>query len=190
MVMDPDKLLNWHFEDLPHSYTKRDTMLYALGLGFGSDPLDKDELAYVYEENLSAVPSMAVVLGYPGFWLKDPETGVNWRKILHGEQSLEIFEPIPPEGSVIGRIKVDGIMDKGADKGAIIYSSRDIIDKASDRLLAKVSMSIFCRGDGGCGSTMDEAPKPHPVPERAPDLIMRYSHLTPGRPDLPPLRRL
>ena len=95
MVMDPDKLLNWSFEDVIHKYTKRDTMLYALGLGFGSDPLDNNELRYVYEENLSAVPSMAVVLGYPGFWLKDPESGVNWQKLLHGEQSLEVFESIP-----------------------------------------------------------------------------------------------
>ena len=165
MVMDPQKLLNWPFEDLTHTYSKRDTMLYALGLGFGADPTDGNELQYVYEENLSAVPSMAVVLGYPGFWLKHPDTGVNWQKILHGEQFLEIFEPIPAEGTVIGRMKVDGIIDKGADKGAIIYSSREIINQANDTLLAKVSMSVFCRGDGGCGSTMTDAPKPHALPD-------------------------
>ncbi len=42
-------------------------MLYALGLGCGSDPLDENELRYVCEEKLQALPSMAVVLGYPGF---------------------------------------------------------------------------------------------------------------------------
>ncbi len=36
---------------------------------------------------------MAVVLGYPGFWLKDPNTGVDWRKVLHGEQGLVIHKP-------------------------------------------------------------------------------------------------
>jgi hypothetical protein len=35
--MDIDALNNWTFEDLEHTYTKRETMLYALGLGFGED---------------------------------------------------------------------------------------------------------------------------------------------------------
>lgn len=170
MVLDPLKLLNWPHDDIEQSYTQRDTMLYALGLGFGSEPTNEHELSYVYEENLTAVPTMAVVMGYPGFWLRDPETGVTWQKVLHAEQALEIFSPIPSEGTIIGRTKVDGIVDKGAEKGAILYASREIIDKERDELIAKVSMSTFCRGDGGCGSTGYEASKPHVLPERAPDL--------------------
>jgi len=170
MPIDPEKLLTWPFEDVEHSYSKRDTILYALGLGFGSDPMDEGELRYVYEENLLAVPSMAVVLGYPGFWLKDPETGIDWKQVLHGEQWLEILRPIPAEGTVIGRTKVTDILDKGADKGAIVYSVRDIIDKASGEVLARSSMSTFCRGDGGFGGKAGPAPKPHALPETTPDL--------------------
>jgi len=175
MAIDAEKLLNWPSKDVEQIYTKRDTMLYALGLGFGSEPTNEGELNYVYEEKLLAVPTMAVVLGSPGFWLRDPETGVDWKRVLHGEQWLEIMQPIPAEGAVIGRTKVTDILDKGPDKGAIIYSSREIVDKASGEPLARVSMSTFCRGDGGFGGKPGPAPSPHPIPETAPDLTCDLS---------------
>ena len=40
MPLDPQKILNWKFADIEHAYTEKDTMLYALGLGCGSDPAD------------------------------------------------------------------------------------------------------------------------------------------------------
>ena len=168
MAIDYQKLKNWNFPDLEHSYSKRDTMLYALGLGCGADPMDMDDLRYVYEEDLLALPSMAVVLGYPGFWLKDPETGADWRKVLHGEQGLRVFAPLPVEGTVIGRSRVTEIIDKG-DKGALLYSTRDIFDKASGKLLASVAGTTVLRGDGNFGGPTGPVPPIHALPERAPD---------------------
>ena len=72
------KLKAWPFKDIEQRYTERDTILYALGVGIGHDPLDRDALRYVYEDGLQALPTMAVVLGYPGFWAKDPATGIDW----------------------------------------------------------------------------------------------------------------
>jgi len=169
--MDIEALNNWEFEDIEHSYTERDTMLYALGLGFGEDPNDPKELAYVYEDGLVAAPSMAVILGYPGFWLKDPKTGIDWKKVLHGEQWLEVFKPLPVAGTVIGRTCIDQISDKGAGKGAVLYLSRDIIDAASGETLARVKMSTFCRGDGGFGGENLPGPVPAVLPDRAPDHV-------------------
>ena len=169
--MDIDALKNWEFEDIEHSYTERDTMLYALGLGFGEDPDDRKELAYVYEDGLVAAPSMAVILGYPGFWLKDPKTGIDWKKVLHGEQWLEVFKPLPVAGTVIGRTSIDQISDKGEGKGAVMYLSRDIIDAATDETLARAKMSTFCRGDGGFGGENLPGPVPAVLPDRAPDHI-------------------
>ena len=88
MPIDYVALKSWPFPDVEHRYTARDTMLYALGLGCGSDPTDPDELQFVFEEGLRALPTMAVVLGGPGFWIRNEKTGVDWRKILHGEQGL------------------------------------------------------------------------------------------------------
>lgn len=169
--MDIDALNNWKFDDIEHSYTERDTMLYALGLGFGEDPNDSKELAYVYEDGLVAAPSMAVILGYPGFWLKDPKTGIDWKKVLHGEQWLEVFKPLPVAGTVVGRTTIDQISDKGEGKGAVMYLSRDIINAATGETLARVKMSTFCRGDGGFGGENLRGPAPAVLPERAPDHV-------------------
>lgn len=169
MPIDYLKLKSWPFPDLEHRYEAKDTILYALGVGCGGDPLDRFELPFVYEEGLKALPTMAVVLGYPGFWLKDPNTGVDWRKVLHGEQGLVIHKPLPATGTVIGRTRITEIIDKGPGKGALIYSDRDVIDKASGDLLATLTSTTFVRGEGGFGGPSGPAPEPHPLPERAPD---------------------
>lgn len=176
MAIDYQRLKNWAFEDLEHTYTKRDTMLYSLGLGCGADPLDLDDLRYVYEDGLLTLPSMAVVLGYPGFWLKDPKTGADWRKVLHGEQGLRLFAPLPSEGTVIGRSRVTEIIDKG-DKGAFLYSERDVIDKASGKLLATLSGTTVLRGDGHFGGPTGPMPTPHVMPTRAPDASLDIATL-------------
>ena len=68
MAFDPHALLRRGFAPIEHRYTVRDTMLYALGAGLGSDPLDRGQLRYVYEDGLTALPTFANVLAYPGFW--------------------------------------------------------------------------------------------------------------------------
>ena len=52
---------------------------------------------------------MAVVLAYPGFWLKDPATGVDWKKVLHGEQGLRVHEPLPTAGTVVGVTRINAL---------------------------------------------------------------------------------
>lgn len=64
-----------------HAWTERDTILYALGVG-------ADELPFVYEAGLTALPTMCCVLGYPGFFWTDPSYGVDWRKMLHVDPAL------------------------------------------------------------------------------------------------------
>lgn len=161
MPLDPDKLLGMEPIITRQTLTRRDTILYALGLG-------ADELGFVYEDGLAALPTMPVVLAGPGFLWRNPEYGITWQKILHGEQWLELHAPLPVEGELIGETRIDAIYDKGAAKGALLISSRTIRD-ASGTLIATVSGSSFMRGDGGFGGSSDGAPVPHPVPDRAPD---------------------
>ncbi len=61
MPIDYAKLKSWRLPDVEHRYAVRDTILYALGLGCGSDPVDDDELRFVHEENIRVLPTMAVV---------------------------------------------------------------------------------------------------------------------------------
>ena len=170
MPIDYQRLMGWRFADVEQSYAARDTILYALGVGLGLPADDPAQLPFVYEAGLAALPTMATVLGYPGFWLKDPRTGVDWRRIVHGEQGLRLARPLPPAGTVIGRTRVTGLLDKGKDKGALLFSEREVVDKASGALLATLSATTFLRGDGGFGGPAGPAPAPHPIPERAPDI--------------------
>src|ERR1041384_4948129 len=100
MPVDYERLRNLAPMETMHEVTRRDTILYALGLGVGPDqPSDPAELQYLYEDRLKPLPTMAVVLAYPGFWAKDPKYGITWRKLLHGEQSIEIHRPPPPRSA-------------------------------------------------------------------------------------------
>jgi acyl dehydratase len=168
---------NLRFEAVTHSYTRRDSMLYALGLGYGSNPTDPAQLAYVYEDNLRTIPSMCCVLAHPGMWVKNPALGIDWLKILHGEQSFEIHNPIPPEGIVVGTCEIVAVEDKGTGRGAILDQVKKLHDKASGQLLATVRSVLFLRGDGGCGG-FGEVPEPAPpLPERAPSSIREIATL-------------
>lgn len=166
--MNLEAVRNFRFETVAHTYSRKDSILYALGLGYGSEPTDPAQLAFVYEDNLRIVPSMCCVLAHPGMWVRDPALGIDWLKVLHGEQSFEIHKPIPPEGTVVGSYANVAVEDKGAGKGAILHQIKKLNDKASGQLLATVRSVLFMRGDGGCGG-FGEVPEPaRPLPESAP----------------------
>ena len=172
------EVLAWKFADVEQRYTERDAILYALGLGYGHDPMDEEQLRYLYEAGeggLRVVPSLSVVLGGPGAWMRDARTGIDWVKSLHGEQGLVLHAPLPPAARVVGRNRVTGIVDKGPGKGALLLMERDIVDADSGTLLATRTSSSFLRGDGGCGAPPREQVRPAPLPTRAPDVVHRIA---------------
>ena len=179
-MIDYDKLMRWPLPPVTQTYTERDSIVYALGLGVGrGNPVDAAQMKFVFEGapgGLAALPSMAVVLATGPFWMQDPSTGIDWQRILHGEQSLQMHKPLPPAATVVGEHRIEEIYDKGAGKGALMLLTRRLFDQASGDLLATVGSSVFMRGDGGFGGRSDGAPKPHPLPsDRAPDLTLDLS---------------
>lgn len=171
MAIDYQRLKNRAFEDIVHSYTERDTMLYALGVCCGADPTDARDLRFVYEENLQALPTMAAVMCTPGFWLKEPDTGVDWRQVLHGEQSIVLHRPLAPRGRLVGRPVIEEIIDKGPGRGALIYVRRDLRDAESGEPVCSVSLTSFARGDGGFGGPSGPTKPVHRLPDTPPDLV-------------------
>ncbi len=177
MPIDYDKLLNWKFDPVEQSYTSKDSILYALGVGVSADPLDLDQLRFTYEEDQLALPTMSVVLAGPGFFLKRPEFGVDWVKVLHGEQGLQIHKTLPAAANIVGETKITEIIDKGEGRGALIFSERKVYEKATGDKLCTLTSTTFARGDGGFGGPKIEAPKPHELPDRDPDSVVELTTL-------------
>jgi hypothetical protein len=73
-------------------------MLYALGVGLGHDPMNEDELAFVYEKDLKVLPTMATVLGHSGSLARHPDTGINWVMVVNGEQGFTLHRPLNGAG--------------------------------------------------------------------------------------------
>ncbi|QNP48870.1 MaoC/PaaZ C-terminal domain-containing protein [Diaphorobacter aerolatus] len=151
MAINYQHLKARRFEPVHQHYSERDTMLYALSLGMGNDPMDETALPFVFEGapgGLRALPSLAVVLGYPGFWAREADTGIDWVKLLHGEQRMRIHQPLPAQAEVVGHSRITHITDKGDGKGAILVTERRV-ETTQGALLATVQSVSFLRGDGG-----------------------------------------
>lgn len=149
MPIDYLRLKQRRFPEVRQRYRAHDTMFYALALGAGQHPTDPHMLRWVYEQDLEALPTMAVVLAHPGFWLQEPDTGIDWRHVLHGEQRLRIHAPLASSGEVIGTTQIKALVDKGEGKGAVVVTERTLRDAASGHMLASIEQITFCRADGG-----------------------------------------
>jgi acyl dehydratase len=168
-----------------HTWTDHDFIQYALCLGFGNDPLDERALKFVYESELSAVPTMPTVLA----WLAPPtftELGVDPITALHGEQRIDLHRPIPVPVTVSVEGSVVGVYDKGKGRGAVIVTQHVIRDVADGAPIATLTTTCFGRAEGGCGGSREDVPKPHAVPARPPDVSLDF----PTRPDLALFYRL
>lgn len=157
-------VMNYRLPPIEHRYTQTDTMLYGLGLSLGQHPSDVEELRFVYEKELWALPSMCNVLAHPGFWLREPTLEIDWVKALHGEQRFIIHKPLPSQGSVHGVTRVLGVEDKGQNRGALLFYEKTVMDLATSETLCTVQTTGFLRGDGGCGSAGVTLPALETVP--------------------------
>jgi len=149
--MNIEQLTQWKFPEIRASYAKRDTILYALGVAACQDFLNPDDLTFVFEGRLQALPSQSCVLAHPGFWIKAPELDINVLKLVHAEQHFHLTSALPVEGEVIGRYRITGVVDKGTQSGALIYFEKSL-HQPDGQLLGTVESTYFLRGDGGCGN--------------------------------------
>ncbi len=177
MPINYDKLINWNIPEVEQRLTKRDTILYALGVGLGADPGDANQLRFVYEDKLQALPTMAIILGYPGPWHAHPDTGITRSHVVHGGQGFRILKPLPVEGDVTGKTRVTGVVDKGKDKGALVMTECAVREKASGDVICTLTSTTFCRADGGFGGPDGPVEAPHQVPDTPPQHVCDLSTL-------------
>ncbi len=184
MPIDYEKLMAMRIPSTEQTYGERDTMLYGLAVGMGTDPLDRRELAFVLEGGLRVVPAMATVLAWNDSWLY--ETGVDMVKQVHGEQRITLHARLPTAATVVGETRIVDVFDKGRGRGAIMIFETAIRDKRTGTLLCSSQATSFARADGGFGGPAGSGPRPHALPERAPDAVCDL----PTRPDQALLYRL
>lgn len=168
MAIDYESVMRLEAKGTPFAYRDREVMLYALGIGFGRDPLNEAELPFVYENGLRTIPTLSTVVSWGSAVIG--KTGINYLYVLHGEQRLTVHKPMPIEAEITADERIAGAWDKG-DKGAIIVIEKTLRLKGSGERLCTLAATTVARGDGNFGGPREGAPEPHPLPTRAPDIV-------------------
>ena len=176
MPIDYDDMMQSGAMGLAASYDEKDVMLYALGVGFGRDPLDEKELPFVYENNgLKVVPTFASVIARgeapPERQRMPQKSSINFAMVVDGERRITVHKPLPSKCAVTADERYLDILDKGEGKGAVLIQERVVREAAGGDKLFTIVTSIFARGDGGFGGKPQGGPALHEIPDRAPDLV-------------------
>lgn len=172
-MLNPQAIRTYDFGAPVESYTPRDAILYALGLGLGSNPLDLNELRFLDERKLSVLPTFGVTRCTPGMWIRDPALGVDFGKLVHSAQWAEFPAPMPAMATVRGEAEVVSLTDRGEGKGAMLVLERRIIDAASGQLYCRLHQTLLLRGDGGFGGPPAQRDL-SALPAGEPDAIIHF----------------
>ena len=173
------------------SWTSKDSLLYALGVGAGATDPTGFELEFTTENSADiqqkALPTMPVVInpkGGGGDGGPFAKIGTfDWAMLVHGEQSITLHRPLPPEGKATMTGKVAAIWDKG--KAAVVVLENEAVD-VDGKPLFTTTMSAFIRGEGGWGGDRGPSGPRNVAPDRQPDEVVSYR----TRPDQALLYRL
>ena len=178
--MNYDALIAFQIPKMRQTFEPLDAVRYALSIGLGQDPLDVWQLQFVYDhKGPLMVPSFCAVLGHPGFWLADPRTTVDAARLVHAEEGFRLVTPLPIAGEVTGETRIVDVIDKGRDKGALVYLEKDLRDAATGTLIATETRTLMLRGDGGYGGPSGQPRPAPPAPTGKPDFIVEI----PTRPE-------
>ncbi|MBU2054971.1 MAG: SDR family NAD(P)-dependent oxidoreductase [Proteobacteria bacterium] len=163
---------------LKKDYDWKDVILYAIGVGAGSN-----ELEYTYEKDLKVIPSFSIAAVFDFLGHVGAASNMNLAGILHGEQDLIFHNPIPTSGTLTTEGKITHYYDKGK-KGALVVAEGETFHSNGKKLFTNV-ITIFARLDGGFGGK-DAPPKVLEYPKGEPDFAVDAA----PSPDQPLIYRL
>jgi acyl dehydratase len=168
MALNPDAVGS-KGEPVEVSWDSKDCLLYAVGIGAGTD-----ELAFT-TENTGGVdqlvfPTFPVVIG----WGRGSAMGnigtFNPALLVHGQQSVTLHRPIPVEGSATLESEVTAMYDKG--KAAVVVTATTATMDGAP--LYTNTASVFIRGEGGWGGDRGPSGPQNVPPEREADHQVTY----------------
>jgi acyl dehydratase len=163
------------------SWDHKDCLLYALGVGAGQTDPTGSELEFTTENSQDVkqltLPTFPVIVGMAGGGGMPSFGDINWAMLVHGEQRVEVFGPIPTEGTIVSTTRVVGIYDKGS--GALAVMETESKYKDSGKPAFNTRFGAFIRGEGGFGDSRgDELPTRPKAPESKPDKEITYETRT------------
>ncbi|GFG73010.1 MaoC/PaaZ C-terminal domain-containing protein [Mycobacterium botniense] len=183
MAIDPNAI-GAVTEPTLFEWTDRDVMLYALGVGAGTE-----DLSFTTENShgitLQVLPTYAVIC-CPAFGAAAKIGTFNWAMLLHGSQGIRLHAPLPPAGKLSVVSEVADIQDKGEGKNAIIMLRGRGTDPDSGKLIVETLTTLVIRGAGGFGGAPGQRPPAPEIPGREPDARISL----PTREDQPLIYRL
>lgn len=157
-VTTPPQLFSW---------TDRDTLLYALGVGAGTG-----DLAFTTENShdvdQQVLPTYAVIACSP-FGAATKIGSFDFSRLLHGSQSIRVFAPLPSAGALSVVSEVADIQDKGEGKNAVVMLKGTGSDPDTGQVLAETLTTLVIRGEGGFGGEPGQRPAAPEIPDRDPD---------------------
>ena len=152
------------------SWTSKDALLYAVGIGAGTD-----ELQYTTENtkdiDQKVFPTFAVIVGGGGIPMREVGS-FNPALMVHGEQGIELLSEIPAEGEIESVGECTAIYDKGS--AAVLEFTSESKNVATGEVLLRTRTSLFCRGEGGWGGDRGPSEKIQ-FPDRTPDQQVSYT---------------
>lgn len=176
--IDIDQVKGYQFPLKQFVYNERDVSLYALGVGAAADPMDADELKFVYEfsPKFTPLPTMAVTFPFDaiGTITSVPGMYFNPMMLLHGEQRLELLRPLPTHATLTNQAIIRAVYDKGS--GAVLVIEATSLNEQGEAICRNTSQ-VFIRGLGGFGGERGPSGAKNIAPERPPDAVFRQKTL-------------
>lgn len=152
MTIDVDRLMTSGIVTSRQAYTRRDASLYALSIGFGTDPLNELELDFVTDRpTFKSVPTMAAIFADVIMDLTDACQLQHPELALHGEQRLEIYSPLPDVAALDIQGSIAAVYDRGPRRGAEIHMLAEARLQGEAAPLYRATYVTIARGDGGFG---------------------------------------
>lgn len=173
MPIDPSAV-GTEWGPFERSWTSKDALLYAVGVGSGLD-----ELEFTTENSMDirqrVLPTFVTIIGAGAGGGMRSVGSFNPAMLVHGEQGIELYGEIPPEGKVMTKGRIAGIWDKGS--GAVIQTESESAMADTGEVLFRSTSSTFIRGEGGFGGERGPSGPRNVAPDRKPDQVASYETL-------------